>query len=176
MPRLLTALLAAVLLVAGCSSVDPAAYRNEQPALDLYRYFDGTVDAWGYFADRSGAVVKRFKVEIRGRVENGALVLDEDFQYSDGSRSRRVWTILRTADGRYRGSAADVVGEARGVVSGNALHWTYVLALEVDGTTWNLEVDDWMYLQDDKVMLNKSVMRKFGFQVGEVILAFRRRG
>jgi hypothetical protein len=62
------------------------------------------------------------------------------------------------------------------VVSGNALHWTYVLALEVDGTTWNLDVDDWMYLQDGQVMLNKSVMSKFGFRVGEVILAFRRRG
>jgi hypothetical protein len=175
MPRLPTALLAAALLVAGCSSVDPAAYRNEKPALDLYRYFDGTLDAWGHFADRSGAVVKRFKVEIRGRVENGALVLDEDFRYSDGSRSRRVWTITRAADGRYRGTAADVVGEAQGVVSGNALRWTYVLALEVDGTTWNLDVEDWMHLQDAQVMLNKSVMRKFGIQVGEVVLAFRRR-
>ena len=176
MPRFLTALCAALLLVAGCSSVDPAVYRSEKPALDLYRYFDGTVDAWGHFADRSGTVVKRFKVEIRGRVENGALVLDEAFRYSDGTASRRVWTITRSADGGYRGTAADVVGEAQGVVSGNALHWVYVLALEVDGTTWNLEVDDWMYLQDAQVMLNKSVMRKFGFRVGEVILAFRRRG
>lgn len=176
MPRPMTALLAALLLVAGCARVDPAVYRDETPALDLYRYFDGTVDAWGYFADRSGEVVKRFTVEIRGRVENGALVLDEDFRYSDGTASRRVWTITRGADGRYRGTAADVVGEAQGVVSGNALHWTYVLALEVDGSTWNLEVDDWMYLQDEQVMLNKSVMRKFGFRVGEVILAFRRRG
>jgi len=175
MPRLITALFASLLLIAGCTRVDPAAYHDEKPALDLYRYFDGTVDAWGYFADRSGAVVKRFKVEIRGRVENGALVLDEDFRYSDGTTSRRVWTITRTADGRYRGTAADVVGDAQGVVSGNALHWTYVLALEVDGRSWNLEVDDWMYLQDEQVMLNKSVMRKFGIRVGEVILAFRRR-
>ena len=176
MPRLISALFVTVLLLAGCTRVDPAAYRDEKPALDLYRYFDGTVDAWGYFADRSGAVVKRFKVEIRGRVENGALVLDEDFRYSDGTTSRRVWTITRSADGRYRGTAADVVGDAQGVVSGNALHWTYVLALEVDGSTWNLDVDDWMYLQDGQVMLNKSVMRKFGIRVGEVILAFRRRG
>jgi len=175
MPRLIIALFAGLLLVTGCTGVDPARYRDAKPALDLYRYFDGTVDAWGYFADRSGAVVKRFTVEIRGRVTNGTLMLDEAFRYSDGSTSRRVWTITRVADGRYRGTAADVVGEAQGVVSGNALRWTYVLALEVDGTTWNLDVEDWMYLQDERVMLNKSVMRKFGFQVGEVILAFRRR-
>lgn len=175
MPRPFAALLAALLLVAGCSSVDPVVYRDEQPALDLFGYFNGTVDAWGHFADRSGKVVKRFKVEIRGRIENGALVLDEDFRYSDGSTSRRVWTITRAADGRLRGRAADVVGEAQGEVSGNALHWTYVLALEVDGTIWNVDVDDWMFLQDARVMLNKSVLSKFGFRVGEVILAFRRR-
>lgn len=175
MLRPIGALLGALLLLTGCSGVDPAVYRNARPKLDLFAYFDGTVDAWGTFADRSGAVVKRFKVEIRGRVENDALVLDEDFRYADGTRSRRVWTITRAAEGRYRGRAADVVGEAQGVVSGNALRWTYVLALEVDGSTWNLDVEDWMYLQDARVMLNKSVMRKFGFRVGEVILAFRRR-
>jgi len=175
MPRLLFTAFASLLTLAGCSSVDPAVYRDQVPKLDLFRYFDGTVDAWGYFADRSGKVVKRFTVEIRGRVNDDALVLDEDFRYSDGTTSRRVWTIRRTADGRYRGTAADVVGEAAGVVSGNALRWTYVLALEVDGKTWNLDVDDWMYLQDDRVMLNKSVFTKFGFRVGEVILAFQRR-
>jgi len=174
MPKLMTVVLAALLLAA-CSSVDPAVYRDQTPKLDLFGYFDGGVDAWGHFADRSGEVVKRFKVAIRGRVENDQLVLEEDFRYSDGTTSRRVWTITRSGNGRYRGTAADVVGEARGIVSGNALHWSYVLALEVDGTTWNLDVDDWMYLQDERVMLNKSVMRKFGVRVGEVILAFRRR-
>jgi len=175
MPRMMTVVLTSLLLSA-CSNVDPGVYRNQTPTLDLFRYFDGTVDAWGQFADRSGEVVKRFKVAIRGRVENDALVLEEDFRYSDVTTSRRVWTITRTSDGRYRGTAADVVGEAQGEVSGNALHWTYVLALEVDGRTWHLDVDDWMYLHDDGVMLNKSVMRKFGVRVGEVILAFRRRG
>ena len=176
MPRLISALFVTVLLLAGCTRVDPAAYRDEKPALDLYRYFDGTVDAWGYFADRSGAVVKRFKVEIRGRVENGALVLDEDFRYSDGTTSRRVWTITRSADGGYRGTAADVVGEAQGVVSGNALHWAYVLALEVDGRTWHVSFDDWMFLHEGGVLLNRAEMSKFGFRLGEVFIAFRKRG
>ena len=36
-------------------------------------------------------------------------VLDEAFTYSDGSTQRRVWTIRKTAPGRYAGTAADVV-------------------------------------------------------------------
>ena len=166
----------AALLLAGCASVTPQDYRNEKPALDLFRYFEGTVDAWGHFASRSGKVERRFKVVIRGTVAGDTLTLDEDFTYSDGSTSKRIWTIRRVAAGRYEGTAADVVGTAQGEVAGNALRWTYVMALEVDGKTYHVDFDDWMYLQDDTVMLNKSLMSKYGIHLGEVLLSFRRRG
>jgi hypothetical protein len=38
-----------------------------------------------------------------------------------------------------------------------------------------VDFDDWMYLMDDQVMLNRSVMSKFGVRLGEVTLSFRRR-
>lgn len=170
------ALAIAALLLAGCSGIDPQTYAREQPALDLFRYFDGQVQAWGQFSDRSGQVVKRFTVAIRGTVAGDTLTLDEQFSYSDGSNSRRVWTIERTAPGRYQGRADDVVGLAQGVTAGNALQWRYVLALPVDGRVWEVDFDDWMYLQPDGVMLNKSVMTKFGLRLGEVLLAFRKPG
>ena len=50
-----------------------------------------------------------------------------------------------------------------------------MLALDVDGRVWNVDFDDWMYLIDDQVMLNRSLMSKFGFRLGEVSLAFRKR-
>ena len=168
--------LAALALLAGCASVEPEAYRDERPALDLFRYFDGTVDAWGQFHERSGKVVRRFKVLIRGTVKDDRLTLEEDFVYSDGEKERRVWVIDRVGERRYRGTAGDVVGEAVGEAAGNALNWRYVLAVEVDGRTWHLSLDDWMYLQDERVMLNRTVMSKFGFTVGEIFIAFRRRG
>lgn len=165
-----------VALLAGCAAPGPETYRDEKPALDLMSYFDGTVDAWGQFADRSGKVVKRFTVVIRGRVDGRTLTLDEDFSYSDGTKQRRVWTIRRIDAHRYAGTAADVVGEARGEAWGNALRWQYVLALEVDGRVWNVDLDDWMYLQEGGVMLNRSEMSKLGVRLGEVLIAFRKRG
>ncbi len=165
----------AIALLSACSSVGPDAYRNEKPALDLFGYFDGQVDGWGIFTDRSGKVVKRFKVLIRGKVAGEVFMLDEDFSYSDGSKSKRVWTITRMDTNRYTGTAADVVGVAAGESRGNALRWTYVLALEVDGTTYHVDFDDWMYLQDENVMLNRSRMSKFGFGLGELTLSFRKR-
>ena len=76
---------------------------------------------------------------------------------------------------RWTGTAADVIGEARGEVSGNAFNWRYTMALEVDGRTWHVDFDDWMYLVDERTMLNRAVMSKFGVRLGEVLLSFRKR-
>jgi Protein of unknown function (DUF3833) len=163
------------LAIAGCAGPGADSYRDEKPVLDLKRYFDGHVDAWGVFRDRSGKVIKRFKVVINASWKDDVGVLEEDFTYSDGSTSRRVWTITKLDAHRYKGTAADVVGEASGEAYGNALRWRYVLALDVDGKTYNVHFDDWMYLMDDEVMLNVSAMSKFGFHLGEVTLSFRKR-
>ena len=170
--RLLAAL--AALALAGCATVDVADYSSERPVLDLARYFDGTVDGWGMFQDRSGRVVKRFHVRIDARWAGNTGTLDEHFEYSDGTKERRVWTLVKDG-GRYTGTAGDVVGTAQGRASGNALHWTYVLALPVDGRTWHVDMDDWMFLVDETTLLNRTTMSKFGVKVGEVTLSFRKR-
>ena len=164
-----------LMLLAGCGSVPVEEYRDERPALDLRRYFDGTIDAWGMFQDRSGKLVKRFTVRIDARWSGNTGTLDEHFEYSDGSKSRRVWKLERINEHRYRGTADDVVGAATGELYGNALRWQYVLKLDIDGRDWEVDFDDWMYLMDDQVMLNRSVMSKYGARLGEVTLSFRRR-
>ncbi len=175
MTRFLAAI-ALALTLAGCASApSPELYRDETPVLDLQRYFDGTVDAWGYFQDRSGKVVKRFTVEIEASWNADVGTLDEHFTYSDGTTSRRVWTITRIDAHTYKGTAGDVVGQARGEAYGNALRWQYTLNLPVDNKVYQVQFDDWMYLMDEQVMLNYSVMTKFGFRLGEVVLSFRRR-
>lgn len=170
MPKLLAALLALVL--GACSSAGVERYRSERPELDLRSYLNGTIDAWGIFQDRSGEVTKRFHALIEASWQGDVGTLDEHFTWSDGTRSRRVWTLTRQPDGRYIGRADDVVGEAVGEVAGNALRWRYVLALPVDGRTWHVDLDDWMFLVDDKVMLNRSYMSKWGFALGEISLTF----
>jgi len=46
------------------------------------------------------------------------------------------------------------------------------LALPVDGSIYHVQMDDWMYLVNERVMLNKASMRKFGLPLGEVTLSF----
>jgi len=164
----------AALGLAACATIDVAQYANEKPSLDLAQYFTGTVDGWGMFQDRSGTVVKRFYVRIDCTWKGNEGTLDEHFEYTDGTTQNRVWKLTKDGN-RYTGTASDVVGTAQGTAAGNALHWNYVLALPVDGKTWNMDMDDWMYLIDDRTMLNRTTMSKFGFRVGEVTLSFRRR-
>lgn len=175
MMKRMAAIFAGVLTLAGCGSVDISKYAAQEPALDLRTYFDGTFDAHGIFQDRSGEVVRRFHVLIEASWEGDTGVLDEYFTYSDGTTQRRVWTIVRHDQHRYTGTADDVVGEAVGEARGNALRWRYVLALPVGDKVYNVDFDDWMFLMDDRVMLNRSVMSKFGFRLGEVTLSFYKR-
>ena len=158
-----------------CASTGVEQYRAETPVLDLKTYFNGTLDAWGIFQGRSGEVKKRFHVVIDARWEGDTGVLDERFTWSDGTTSTRVWTLKRQPDGSFRGRADDVIGEAVGEVAGNALRWRYVLALPVDDKIYHVDFDDWMFLMDDKVMLNRSFMSKWGFRLGEVTLTFVKR-
>lgn len=166
-------------LLASCASPQVDDYAAERPRLDLRQYFNGTLDAYGLFTDRSGKVVKRFTVVMNGRwsgapgAETG--VLEEDFSYSDGTRERRVWTLKRMPDGRYTGTAGDVKGSAVGEEKGNAFRWNYTLLLPVEERIIDVQFDDWMYLMNDKVMLNKAQMSKFGIRLGEVTLSFVKR-
>lgn len=164
--------LAATLVVAlgGCAGPQVQDYASEKPALDLRSFFNGELTAKGMFTDRAGRVVKRFSVRMSGRWEGDSGALDEHFQYSDGSTQRRVWRLKALGQGRYSGMADDVVGTADGASAGNALRWNYTLALPVDGRVWNVALDDWMFLLDERTVLNRSAMSKFGLHLGDVTL------
>jgi hypothetical protein len=166
---------AATPFLASCAGPQVQTYAQEKPQLDLRTYFNGTIDAWGVFTDRSGQVVKRFTVVMDCSWNGDEGVLDEAFVYSDGTQQRRIWRLKAGPSGTYTGRADDVVGEATGQVSGNAFRWGYTLALPVDGRVWQVDFDDWMYLMDERVMLNKATMSKWGVKLGEVTLSFTRR-
>ncbi len=172
MKRLFVLLL--VCLLAGCATVDIKDYAAEQPKLDLKQYFNGTIDGWGMVQDRSGKVTRRFHVVIDAKWTGETGVLDESFQWSDGKAEKRIWTIKKNGD-QYVGTAGDVVGMAAGEAVGNALRWKYVLALPVDGSTYHVDMDDWMYLIDKDTLGNKTQMSKFGVHLAEITIFFRKR-
>jgi hypothetical protein len=172
---ILTALLAT--LCAGCASPDLKESANEEPAIDLVAYFTGNSKAWGQFQDRFGKVRRRFVVDITGDWDGETLTLTEAFRYADGAVEQRVWQLQRTGATTWTGTANGVVGTATGEVSGNAFNWRYTFDLQTgDGKTLRLKFDDWMWRQDEHVIINRASVSKFGITVGEVLIFFQREG
>lgn len=164
-----------ILVLAGCSTIDPAMYRAKAPRLQPFDYFQGSSKGWGIVQDRKGRLLRHFVVEIAGEIDQeGNLVLQEDFFWSDGERSSRTWTLQRVGEHQLIGTADDVVGQADGRLYGNALSWQYHLNLEVDDSIWKITFDDWMFKIDDEIVINRAKMSKFGFKVGDVTIVFRK--
>ena len=173
MARIAIALLLAALL-AGCAQMRIEDYQGTGPALVLEEYFAGPVRAWGTVQDRSGKVRRRFTADMHGGWEGETFVLNEDFTFDDGEQMTRTWRIRRLGDGRYEGTADDIVGTARGRAEGIALQWRYTLTLEVGERMVDIDFDDWLFAHEDGVVINRATMRKFGFRVGELTVFFRK--
>jgi hypothetical protein len=142
--------------------------------LDLKTYFNGPLVAHGIFTDRSGKVVRRFTVQMTGTWQGNQGVLDERLHLQ--RRQDRAPRLALTDEGRrpLQRPGRRRGGRGPGPAAGNALNWRYTLALPVDGKVYEVQFDDWMYLMDERVMLNKAVMSKFGIRLGEVTLSFHK--
>jgi hypothetical protein len=112
---------------------------------------------------------------MKGTWNGNTGTLDEDFVFSDGRKDKRVWTVKFTDDHRFTATAHDVIGEAVGTQHGNAVNMKYTLRVKrSNGDMIDLTMDDWMYLLDDKTLINRTKMKKFGLTVGELVITFRK--
>ena len=173
MIRVLGLVAALTIGLTGCSSsMKPEDFANQEPRLVLEDYFLGETRAWGIFEDRFGTLRRSFVVDITGTWDGQTLTLDEDFVYNDGEIEKRIWVIEKVDENTYTGTAGDVVGTAQGKAYGNALNWKYDLNLKVGDSTWKVHFNDWMWLQPDGILMNRATVSKFGFEIGQVTLAF----
>lgn len=172
---------AAFLALAACSgkpSLDDPLLSDRQ--LNLEEFFAGDLVAYGQFQDVFGTVRRRFEVGIAGRWDGETLTLVEDFVYEDGATERRVWRLRKTGPDNWVGQADGVIGVARGEERGDSFNWQYTIDLPVpaaDGTAETIRVtfDDWMWLLSEDRLLNRAYVKRWGVDIGEVIIAFERR-
>jgi hypothetical protein len=158
-----------------CTSIKPQDYANNQPKLNIKEYLNGKIKAWGILEDRSGKITRRFTVDMIGTWNGNKGVLEEQFIFDDGEKSSRIWHIELLDDNNFTATAADVVGVAKGQQYGNAIRMSYVLDLEVSkGKRYNVTLDDWMYLLDEKTLINKSSIKKFGITFGKLTIFFKK--
>ncbi len=163
-----------LVMTASCSNTAITAYQAESPAMDIREYFDGPIEAWGFVQDWKGEVIQRFDISMTGSWDGNVGTLEEEFRYYSGQVDHRTWTLTRLDDGRFQGAAGDVVGTAEGFMAGNAVNMKYRLEIPRGDGTLVLNMDDWMWLMNDGVVINRTKMKKFGLKVGEVTVFMRK--
>ena len=174
---LLTLALLALAACTGKPSLDDPALSERE--LNLEEYFQGRTVAKGQFQDIFGTVRRRFDVEIEGKWDGRVLTLTEDFVYEDGATERRVWSLRKTGPESWEGTAPGVIGTATGQERGDTFNWGYTIDLPIpaaDGSVERIRVtfDDWMWLMSDDRLLNRAYMKRYGVDIGEVIIWFER--
>lgn len=157
-----------------CSSPDINDYANTAPSLKLEEFFNGKLTAHGVVLDRSGALTRRFSVDLVGTWQGNKGKLEEWFVYDDGEKQTRTWYLENQGNGNYKGTANDVVGTAMGTAKGSALYWRYQLVIEYQSEPLEVTLDDWMFLINENRLINRTEIIKFGFKVGEVILTIEK--
>ncbi|MBT8131819.1 MAG: DUF3833 domain-containing protein [Gammaproteobacteria bacterium] len=169
--RILIVLLAA-LFAGACSSTLP--FNSTEKAFDFRAYFDGPMEAWGVVESRDGEVIRRFYVDLLATWEGDKGELYEKFEYADGGTEVRVWKLQQLPEGRFSGTADDVVGVATGEPYGGSFRWSYVLEVPYRDGTIKVRLDDRLHQVDDQTLVNRAVMKKFGLTVGHITLIFRK--
>ncbi len=163
-----------LILLGGCERYNLEDYRDAKPKVSIKEFFNGPFQAWGIFQDYTGKVIKHFTVKMEGSWVGNKGQLVENFQWSDGTKTTRIWKLEALADDHVISTASDVIGQGEGKSLGNAIQWTYRLKVPANGSEYEFDFDDWMFALDDKVIINKAKMKKFGFTVGEVTLFMKK--
>ncbi|MBD1581940.1 DUF3833 family protein [Pseudoalteromonas sp. S16_S37] len=164
----------AAVVLGGCgTNINPQKYNSISPSFDPYHFFNGPVKAWGIVQNRSGDLVQRFTVDIKGSIDiDNILVLDETFHYEVGEGvTHRVWKIsAKNETDMLQGRADDILGLAQGQLYGNAMRWQYSMDLPVDDTSYQVAFDDWIWSFNDNTIVNRSYIKKFGITMAEVTI------
>lgn len=159
------------ILLTGCTSMKITDFNNKKPELIPQEYFNGSMTAYGLVKDRSGKIIRTFKGTMIGSWDkNGEGTLDETFTYDDGEVQKRKWTLKPTGDKTFDATAGDIIGTSKMIANGNSVVLDYVMIIPYNGSTIDISVQDWLHLQDDGVIINHSIMKKFGFKVGELVI------
>jgi hypothetical protein len=158
---------------AAAGSPDAAAPTGR---LVLEDFFRGRFTAQGTFVNTRDGTQRGLKVAMNGTWDGRTVTLVEDFVYSDGERDRKTWRFTKVADGRYRATREDVIGEGVAVQDGDAVRLSYTARVKASGSSYDLSFRDTLMKIGSRTVLNTADVRFLFFPVGRVELTIHKVG
>ncbi|MGF1464312.1 MAG: DUF3833 family protein [Maricaulaceae bacterium] len=163
---------AAAIALSACATRPPIP-RNPAPqgGFVVERDLAGKRTGRGEFSAING-VKRGFSVALNGIWDGQTLTLVEDYAYDDGETDTKTWTLTRIADGEWRGTREDVVGEARGFLDGDAFRLEYQVVLPSEDGDGGRQVGfrDVLIKSGPDTVYNFARVGWLGLRVGQVEL------
>jgi hypothetical protein len=142
--------------------------------LDLRHYLNGTLEGAGVVINWRGESTDSFVVKIRASWQGSLGKIEEEYTYSDGRAERRILIIDYYRDDAFTATADDILGRAKGRTNTKQLSMQYTQKLKSKSRTLTLRMFDKRYLLNEQVMIVKIRMRKWGVNVGEILMTLRK--
>lgn len=165
----------ALFAASGCANAPPPPRGVALEPFVLERDLAGKTIGRGEFR-AVGQAPRKFIAYLDGAFDGQTLTLIEDFEFADGEKDRKTWRLTRAANGEWRGTREDVVGEARGFMDGGAFRLEYDIVLPdpKGGAGTKVRFRDVIVRTSDGRVLNDATVGFWGFLVGGVSLSIER--
>ena len=161
------------LLLTGCEEKDTRIYSKEKPVLTIQDYFNGKVKAYGIVQTWTGKVVERFVIDMQGSWQGQEGIVKEKIIDSLHGQQNREWHFRLIDQNHFVGTAQDTVGELKGEQYGNTIHARYRLKIHSsNGKIYEFDFDEWFFRIDDRIVLDRTRMKKYGVTIGQITLSF----
>ncbi|WP_422047711.1 DUF3833 domain-containing protein [Shimia sp.] len=154
-------------------SQEPSDYAELGPFISLKEHLNGPILSEGLIYGPNGRVANSFVARMEGSWDGDTGTLKEAFTYSNGKQQNRQWNLTIVDDTTFTATADDIIGVAKGKVSGATIRMDYTIVLTEEAGGHSLNVTDWLYMTESGVIMNRSEMRKFGIKVAELIATMR---
>ena len=151
----------------------PEDYAGTGPVFSIKDHLSGPILSEGIVYGPNGRVTNSFVAKMEGIWDGDSGTLTENFTYSNGKTQQRKWYLTIGPENTFTATADDIIGEAKGIISGSTVMLSYKIVLPKDAGGYVLNVKDWMYLTENGTIINKSELRKFGIKVAELVATMR---
>lgn len=150
-----------------------AKFSQLEPVFDFRQHLNGPMTCNGMIFGPTGSVVSQFVADMHGEWDGTEGELREYYRYANGETEERIWQISLLKAGGYSMHAKDLIGVGSGQMRQSAACSRYRIRLGPKGGNLAVSAEDWMYLSEGGVILNRNKLKKFGVKVAELFATIR---
>ncbi len=146
------------------------------PNFVFEEYFNGRVKATGQFKNYFlKTKVEYLQADFFGTFKNNIITIKEEFKSSIKKPVNRLWTFSKITKDEYIGREKNIAGLITAKSELNMFTMKYNFLIKVKNIKVSLKICDKMYLYEKNYLVNRSVIKKFGFTIGEIVMLYTKK-